>query len=97
MDQSPPSFPLSVPSAGSCFSSGGPACTGNIYMSKFPTDPLGGANNVYYFDIHNDTMTYTLCACLENSADPDAKKTCNICSAAGIGCSGGPCYLVTQP
>ena len=91
MDQSPPSFPDALVTAGDCFSSV-TNCSGNIYMSKFPSDPL--PDRQYYYSVNNSNLTYSLCACIENSADPDA--TTGDCGACG-GCTTGPCYIVTQP
>lgn len=92
-DQSPPSFPAVLPVAGACWSSTG-SCTGNIYMNKFPTEPsVGGA---YYYSVNNTNLTYSLCTCIENVADPDAQTgiaNCSVCS----GCQNGPCYIVNQP
>jgi general secretion pathway protein G len=89
-DQSPPSFPTSLPTAGTCWSSG-LNCTGNIYMNKFPTDPSPGKQ--YYYSVDNNTLTYTLCACAENSADPDASSSCAVCGT----CTSGKCYNEIQP
>jgi len=89
-DQTTPSFPLSLPTANQCWSSGA-NCTGNVYMNKFPTDPITA--NVYYYDVDNNNLTYTLCACLENSADPDGSSSCSVCGS----CTSGKCYIVNQP
>ena len=89
-DQTTPSFPTSLQTANQCFSSGA-NCTGNIYMNKFPTDPSPGKQ--YYYSVDNNTLTYTLCACLENSADPDGSSSCSVCGS----CTSGKCYVVTQP
>lgn len=91
-DQSPPAFPTELPSANNCWSSGA-NCTGNIYMNKFPRDP--SPEKEYYYSVDNNSLTYTLCACLENSADPDKTTggSCSVCTS----CSNGPCYIVNQP
>ncbi|MFZ6034861.1 MAG: type IV pilin protein [Patescibacteria group bacterium] len=89
-DQSTPSFPATLPTTGACWSSGA-NCTGNIYMNKFPAAPSNGEQ--YYYSVDNNNLTYTLCACLENVADPDADTSCSVCST----CTGGPCYKVIQP
>lgn len=89
-DQSPPTFPTGLPTALSCWSSG-LNCTGNIYMNKIPTDPA--PNKQYYLSTDNTTLTYTLCACLENNSDPDAVSTCNVCGT----CTSGKCFVVNQP
>jgi len=84
-----------IPAPGSCFSSD-ENCTGNIYMNKFPTDPLGGTRQ-YYYTINISNMTYTICACIENTADPDESTDCGSCTIGATGCTAGPCYVVTQP
>lgn len=92
-DQTPTSLPAtgSLPTVGSCWSSG-PSCTANIYMNKFPGDPDRTPSNYYY---NNDgSLTYTLCACLENKADPDG--VAGDCSASYT-CSSGKSYVVNQP
>jgi len=91
MDQTPPSFPTVLTTGGVCFSSG-INCSGNIYMNKFPADPSPGKD--YYYSVDNTTLTYTLCACIENIADTEATTTnCSSCT----GCTSGPCYIVNQP
>lgn len=89
-DQNPPAYPTSMPTANNCWSSG-VNCTGNIYMNKVPTDP--SPNRQYYLSTNNSTLTYTLCACLENNSDPDAVSNCNVCET----CSSGKCFVVNQP
>lgn len=96
-DRNPIVFPTSIPSASQCWTSGGVGTTcpaGTIYMNRFPVDP--SPNKSYSFAVNNNTLTYTLCACLENPADPDASPTVS-CSACGSACLTGPCYVVTQP
>lgn len=88
-DQNPPSYPNSLPPFDVCWSSE-PNCRGNIYMNKFPADPNG---NSYSYQVDNNNLTYTLCACLENKADPDANTICSACGS----CPSGRCYLVNQP
>ncbi len=88
-DQNPPSYPNELPIIGSCWSSG-PDCSGNIYMNKFPTDPL--PNKQYYYQVNNDNLTYNICACLENTADPDGSEECSSCENS---CQ--KCYIVNQP
>ncbi|PIV10858.1 hypothetical protein COS50_03355 [Candidatus Roizmanbacteria bacterium CG03_land_8_20_14_0_80_35_26] len=85
-DQVTPAFPSTLPTAGQTFS-----YNGNVYMNKFPDDP--SPNKDYYYIVNNGTLTYTLCACLENSADPDGSTSCSTCGT----CSSGKCYTVTQP
>lgn len=87
LDQTPPSFPPSLPTANQCFSSA-PSCSGNIYINKFPTDPL--PSNSYYYSVSG--LTYTLAACLENKADPDS-----ITCPGEFTCLSNKCYIVNQP
>jgi general secretion pathway protein G len=78
-DQVSPSFPASVacgtstcfPNSGSQWISG----TGTIYMNIVPKDPNRTTNSGYYFYSVGSGLTYTLCACLENKADPGATGT----------------------
>ncbi|MFH0979718.1 MAG: type II secretion system protein [Candidatus Roizmanbacteria bacterium] len=94
-DQVTQAFPPSLPTANNCWSSGGsgnPCPAGDIYINKFPRDP-NGIKDYYYF-VDNIHLTYILCACLENNADPDG--TTGNCDATYT-CSSGKRYLVTQP
>ncbi len=99
-DQSDSSFPptASFPTVNQCWSSGGSGVicpAGNIYMNKFPGDPNRTLNGgLYYYLRGTDSTTYTLCACLENKADPDG-VTAN-CHASYT-CSSTKSYVVTQP
>ncbi len=77
---------------GACLSSlqaGSPAVT---YMSKIPCDPGGSYNSGSYF-YSSTGSTYTLGACLENSADSQGTNT----SPGGVGCSSGIYYTVINP
>ncbi len=92
-DQTTAVYPDSLPTAGSCFSSGA-NCTGNIYMSKMPGDPSNSP--AYYYSPGADKTTYILCACLENVADTDGVNCSVNCS--GFNCpSPRKCYKVTEP
>ncbi len=94
-DQTNSSFPSTLPTSNQCWSSGGSGVTcpaGNIYMNKFPTDPNAGKD--YYYSVDNINLTYILCACLENKADPDG--TAGDC-AVSYTCSSGKSYVVNQP
>ena len=93
-DQTNSSFPADadIPSSGSIFSN---ATTGTVYMNKFPGDPNRVENSGnYYYSRGLDLITYTLCACLENKADPDG--TTGDCDAAYT-CNSGKSYNVVQP
>lgn len=93
LDQSPPAYPASLPTAGVCWSSvSTPACSGNIYMKKFPFDPLSLTPTPYFYSVNS--LQYTLCSCLENRADTDG-VACSACS--GYTCASGKCYVVTEP
>lgn len=97
-DQSPQQYPSDdtfASQVGLCWTSlgYGGGCTGNIYMNKVPGDPKT-SGKYYYLRDGSDTLKYTLCACLENSADPDS-KTGNC--AASYQCSSGKMYVVTEP
>lgn len=94
-DQNPPAYPdPDLPAAGSCWSSG-PGCTENIYMNKVPGDPNRTSKD-YYYDVDNTTLTYTLCTCLENVADPDALS--GDCDVVNYTCTpSGKYYQLTQP
>ena len=63
-DQINSSFPNALPTKNTCWSSGA-NCTGNVYMSNFPGDPLG----TDYGYIYTDTLHYTLVGCIESPAD----------------------------
>lgn len=93
-DQTTQAFPATLPTSNVCWSSGA-SCTGNIYMNKFPVDPNRTPNNYYYPTPDNVNLTYTLCACLENKADPDG--TSASCNATTYVCSSGKSYVVNQP
>ena len=91
-DQNPPLYPTAAgnrfgttSTCGSSFNSGS-----TIYMNKIPCDPLGPTP--YYYSPNNSNLTFQLCACLENKADPDSSTSCP-CSP----CSSGKCYIVTEP
>ena len=93
-DQITSAFPSALPTSNVCWSSAA-NCTGNIYMNKFPADPNRTLNSgLYYYVRGSDLITYTLCACLENKADPDG-TTAN-CDASYT-CSSGKSYVVNQP
>lgn len=85
-------YPTGIPTAGNCFTSNYPACTGSVYTSKFPKDPLSAYRYVYTLGAE---LEYTLCACLENKADPDA--TNGNCTGLPCTASNGKSYVVTQP
>lgn len=86
-----PAPPLAPP--GQCASSG-PNCTGTIFMNVMPGDPNRTLSAYSY--IRPTTLTYTLCACLENAGDPDGQS--GDCDASYV-CGGatGKKYELIQP
>jgi len=87
-DQIPPAYPTALPVGNQEFKSS--SNRNIIYMNKFPTDPSPGKQ--YYYTVNNTTLTYTLCACLENQSDIDGSTDCTACNNT---CS--KCYVVKQP
>lgn len=93
-----------VPGSGSkctntsgCFGNGSPTCS-TVYMQTIPSDPNGssyynGGNYVYE---SSDGSTYTLGACLENSADSQATST-NPYSSANPACSSQKYFVLYNP
>lgn len=66
------------------------------YMKMVPTDPLNTSNAAYqyYYDRNGtDTTLYSLCACLENNADPDGVA----CNAPCGSCPTTKCYMTSEP
>jgi len=92
-DQATPSFPAALPPVDSCWSSL-PNCAGTVYMNSVPGDPNRTPANEYYFLPDNPTLTYDLCACLENIADKDGSA--GNCSAAYV-CASGIRYMLSEP
>lgn len=81
-----------IGNCGASLTGGSPA---NTYMQKIPCDPSGsGYNSGNYFYSTGGT-TYTLGACLENTADSQGTTT----SPGGSGCTSNPAtfYVVTNP
>ncbi len=64
------------------------------YMRTIPSDPLGtgvyNGGNYYY---SSDGTKYTLAACAENIADPQAQNS----SPGGNGCSSGYFFIYYNP
>jgi len=89
-DQNPPAYPTATTSRfGIC---GGQFGSTTIYMNKIPCDPLGPTP--YYYLPNNTNLTYTLCACIENKADPEATAgNCSNTCPSGITKN----YIVVEP
>ena len=68
-DQNPPLYPTATAGkfGNDCSSQFGSRV---VYMKKIPCDPLGPTP--YYYNVDNNNLTYTLCACIENKADSEA-------------------------
>ncbi|MCS7093565.1 MAG: hypothetical protein NZL96_04075, partial [Patescibacteria group bacterium] len=64
---------------------------GNVYINKFPSDPSPGKQ--YYYSVDNQSLKYTLCACLENIADQDGTTCISPCQCQ----QNTKCYIVNQP
>ena len=101
-DQNPPAYPgtgFFTTYEGKCWYSGDipqdPCESGaNIYMNKIPKDPT--REDGYYFENKGD-LTYDLCACLENKADPDADTGGTDCDASSYTCESGKRYIINEP
>lgn len=82
----------SYPDTGSLPNAGEPFVNGTItYMNKFPEPPNNEGSSTYLYSSPTN-RTYTLCACLENSADPDGQTCPGACN-----CGSYKCYYVNQP
>ncbi len=98
-DKSPPSYPATgffTDNEDECWSSGGTGTScpaGNIYMNKIPEDP--NRDDGYYFE-NKGNLTYDLCSCLENIADPDAADG-NCSSDVSYTCDNGKKYIINEP
>lgn len=60
-----------------------------IYSQKIPCDPSGGTSS-YTYAYDNSALTFTITACLENTADKDG-TSCASCA------SPKKCYSVNEP
>jgi len=79
-------YPDSLPNCNESLQSGV-----TVYMKKVPCDPLG---DPYFYSPNQGNITFNLCACMENTADPDAVNSCPI---AGVSCDPPNYYVVTEP
>ncbi len=69
--------------------------SGITYMNKIPKDPAttcSSPKTYFYSYSSSDPTTFTLSACLENTADPEGVS----CPGSYV-CSSQKCYQVTQP
>ena len=89
-DQNPPAYPTATGGRfGVCDSQFG---TTVVYMKKIPCDPLGPTP--YYYNVDNNNLSYTLCACIENKADKEAADgNCSNTCPANISKN----YVVNEP
>ncbi|MCX7881310.1 MAG: type II secretion system GspH family protein [Patescibacteria group bacterium] len=93
-DQNPPAYPTALPAVGNQWKN---ASGSVVYMNNFPGDPNRTPAN-YYYEWNNNNLTYTLCACLENKADPDATGTGDCSPSYSCGSdSQRKYYQVIQP
>lgn len=94
----------SYPAAGGTNSLNSVACptpssftySGATYMQQIPCDPLGNTYynaGSYYYAIGNGGATYTLAACLENTADTDVSSS----FTGDSSCVSGKYYVKTNP
>lgn len=101
LDQASTAYPTVLPASNQCWSSGGsnnPCPAGNIYMNKFPADPV--STQTYGYSVNNTNLTYTLVACLENVADSDGvscNSVTNLPAGYNASCPTSKCYPVYQP
>ena len=92
----PATFDLGTPGTQLIGPAGITGCTGNIYISSSPADPIDIQN--YRYNQLTD-FTYAMCALVENPPDPahDVTNCGGVCSDDGGGTT-LPCnYLVTNP
>jgi general secretion pathway protein G len=91
-DQIPQAYPTATSgkfgSSATCNTSFG---SSPVYMNKIPCSPMGPTP--YYYSVNNNTLTYELCTCLENVADPEPTPS----SFCGTSCSSGKQYRISQP
>ncbi len=92
-DQTPQAYPTATTggrfgSSGTCNTSFG---SSPVYMNKIPCNPMGPTP--YYYSVDNNTMTYELCTCLENVADPEPTPA----TFCGASCATGKKYRISQP
>jgi len=66
-----------------------PTTNSIVYMSEIPCDPIAsGQSTNYRYTYNNGNGTYTLTACIENSADTE--NTINSCSGSSDSCCSDP-------
>lgn len=97
-DQSASVFPTPNANSLGTVNSSWSGAGGTIYMPKMPGDPLGtiAAPTPYLYKSASPYTTYSLCACIENVADPDPNVVSANCSGSYT-CSSGKSYLLNQP
>ena len=98
-DQAIPVYPTQYPnSSGYQFPGTGSTWTtgGVTYMNKVPGDPKTVVPTPYYYVPDNVNVNYTLCGCIENSADTDPNVSAGNCSASYT-CTSGKKYSLAAP
>ncbi len=90
-DSVPIAYPVGLPACGAPLTN----ATGTVtYMAKTPCDPKTLTPVPYYYNPVNATLTYALCACLENKADPDGQ---NANCSGSYSCASGKSYTINEP
>ncbi|MDD5481531.1 MAG: prepilin-type N-terminal cleavage/methylation domain-containing protein [Candidatus Shapirobacteria bacterium] len=95
MDQNPVAYPAALAlngedsDCGKCLSTSGPnlSCPDDeeVYMKEIPCDPQNNDPYIYVYQREvDDSLKYTLTACLENKSDPDGKVFIADCLNLGI-------------
>lgn len=90
----PTTAPTSSPDGGGGGDVSGETCSGNVYMNRVPGDPNRTPSSYYYLRSATDYLKYTLCACLENKADPDAEN--GDCDSLTYICNSQKKYVLSE-
>lgn len=86
------SYPATISACGASLTGGSPV---NTYMQKIPCDPSGSGyyNSGSFYYTNSGGITYTLGACLENTADTQGTGT----SPGGADCTTNWYFVVNNP
>ena len=89
-DQTLPSYPASLPS---------PCTSWSPYLKEVPGDPMGdGCSNAYYYSRdNNDSLKYTLAACMESKNTGRNVTSCPSGFTAPTGATCLKCYVLNEP
>lgn len=80
-------YRAALPAAGAAWIS----TSGTVYMNKVPADPVGGSYTYQYTRNATNSRKYTLCGCLENTADAEGQTCPSACTCPNL------CYYVNEP